>query len=55
MRSAKRAIAALREWIVRLWGSVSGRRRDGELEQELRLHLELAAAAVDPVEALKAE
>ena len=43
MRSDKRPIAALREWIVRLWGSVSGRRPDAELEQELRMHLELAA------------
>jgi putative ABC transport system permease protein len=33
----------LREWVLRLWGSLRPTRRDGELEQELRLHLELAA------------
>jgi putative ABC transport system permease protein len=33
----------LREWILRLWGTVSGRRRDREIEEELRVHLELAA------------
>lgn len=34
----------LREWIARLGGTVGVRRRDGELEEELRTHLELAAA-----------
>jgi len=33
----------LREWVLRLWGTLTGRRRDRELEEELRLHLELAA------------
>jgi predicted permease len=33
-----------REWIARLWGTLSGRRADRELEHELRLHLEFAAA-----------
>ena len=33
----------LREWIHRLWGTLIPRRRDSDLEQELRLHLELAA------------
>src|ERR671924_333699 len=33
----------LREWIHRLWGTLLPRRRDSDLEQELRLHLELAA------------
>jgi hypothetical protein len=33
----------LREWIHRLFGSVHSGRRDDDLEQELRLHLELAA------------
>ena len=33
----------LREWIHRLWGTLLRRRRDSDLEQELRLHLELAA------------
>lgn len=33
----------LREWLHRVLGTVSRRRRDEELEQELRSHLELAA------------
>jgi predicted permease len=33
----------LREWVIRLWGSLRPSRRDAELEEELRLHLELAA------------
>ena len=33
----------LREWIHRLWGTQLPRRRDSDLQQELRLHLELAA------------
>lgn len=33
----------LREWLYRLLGTFSRRRRDEELEQELRSHLELAA------------
>jgi predicted permease len=33
----------LREWVLRFWGTLTGRRRDRELEEELRLHLELAA------------
>ena len=33
----------LQEWARRLWGTLSGRRRDADLEDELRLHLELAA------------
>ena len=33
----------LREWLHRVFGTVSRRRRDEELEQELRSHLELAA------------
>ena len=33
----------LREWIQRLWGTLHPRRRDADLEEELRLHLELAA------------
>jgi putative ABC transport system permease protein len=43
MTSARRPIAALREWISRLWGALGSRRRDAELAEELRLHLELAA------------
>jgi putative ABC transport system permease protein len=33
----------LREWLIRLWGSIRGHQRDLELEEELRIHLELAA------------
>jgi putative ABC transport system permease protein len=33
----------LREWIHRLWGTLLPRRHDSDLEQELRLHLELGA------------
>jgi hypothetical protein len=35
-------MAALHEWVIRLWGAFHPSRRDAELEQELRLHLELA-------------
>jgi macrolide transport system ATP-binding/permease protein len=35
-------MAALREWVIRLWATVRPSRRDAELEEELRLHLELA-------------
>ena len=35
-------MAALREWIIRLWGTLRPGRRDAELEAELRLHVELA-------------
>lgn len=31
-----------REWILRVWGTVTRSRRDAEMEEELRLHLELA-------------
>ena len=33
----------LREWLHRLWGTISQRRRDADLEEELRVHTELAA------------
>jgi predicted permease len=36
-------MAIVREWIVRLWGTLRPGRKDGDLEQELRLHAELAA------------
>jgi putative ABC transport system permease protein len=36
-------MASLREWISRLWGTLRPGRDDRDLEQELRLHLELAA------------
>jgi predicted permease len=35
-------MATLREWVIRLWGTLRPGRRDAELEEELRLHLELA-------------
>ena len=35
----------LREWIHRLWGTLLPGRRNGDLEEELQLHLELAAEA----------
>jgi putative ABC transport system permease protein len=34
----------LREWMVRLWGTLGGRRGDADLEAELRSHEELASA-----------
>jgi putative ABC transport system permease protein len=36
-------MATLREWTRRLWGTLRGNRRDREMEEELRSHLELAA------------
>jgi hypothetical protein len=36
-------MATLREWITRLRGALRRSPKDGDLEQELRLHLELAA------------
>lgn len=35
----------LREWLIRLWGTFRRRRSDADLEQELRVHLDLAAEA----------
>jgi predicted permease len=37
-------MATLREWVIRLWGTLRPSRPDAELEEELRLHLEMAAA-----------
>ena len=34
-----------REWLLRLWGTIRRRRSDDDLENELRLHVELAAEA----------
>ena len=36
-------MATLREWIVRLWGTLRPGRKDRDLERELRLHMEIAA------------
>ena len=36
-------MATLREWVSRLWGTLRRNRTDRDLEEELRLHLELAA------------
>jgi len=35
-------MAMLREWVNRLWGTLRPYRRDADLEEELRVHLELA-------------
>ena len=43
MTRERRLVATLREWIRRLWGTLRPSREDRELEEELRLHLELAA------------
>ena len=36
-------MATLREWMHRLWGTIRPNRREGEMEEELRSHLELLA------------
>ena len=36
-------MALLREWLIRLWQTLRGRRADGDLEEELRSHLAMAA------------
>jgi len=36
-------MASVCEWMRRLWGTLSRNRRDSEMEEELRLHLELAS------------
>jgi len=40
---ANREPATLLEWVSRLWGTLRRHRTDRDLEEELRLHLELAA------------
>lgn len=35
----------IREWVVRLWGTLRPQRADDDLEEELRLHVELARDA----------
>jgi predicted permease len=37
-------MASLREWLLRLWGSLHGGRPDRDLEEELRFHVESATA-----------
>jgi predicted permease len=39
---AQSRTGVLREWVLRLWGTLRPSHRDIELEEELRLHLELA-------------
>jgi predicted permease len=39
------AMATLREWVIRLWQTLGGRRTDADLEAELRAHLAIAADA----------
>ncbi len=36
-------MATMREWMMRLWGTIRRNPRDRDLEEEIRLHLELAA------------
>ena len=36
-------MATFREWCIRLWQTLRGRRADGDLEEELRSHLAMAA------------
>jgi hypothetical protein len=36
-------MARFREWIIRFWRTLRPGRRDADLEQELRVHLEMAA------------
>ncbi len=38
-------MATLQEWLRRFWGTISGRRADADLEEELKLHLELTEEA----------
>jgi hypothetical protein len=35
-------MATLREWVSRLWGSLRRSRQHAELEEKLRLHLDMA-------------
>jgi hypothetical protein len=39
------AMATLREWMIRLWQTLRGRRTDADLEEELRSHIALAVDA----------
>src|SRR5258708_26111713 len=43
MTVPRRPLLMLREWTTRLWGAFHSRRDDRDLEEELRLHLALAA------------
>ena len=36
-------MASFRGWVIRLWRTIRPGRRDADLEEELRLHLEVAA------------
>ena len=40
-------MSTLREWVMRLWGTLWRNARDREIEEELRTHLELAAEQVE--------
>jgi hypothetical protein len=35
-------MTTIREWFSRVWGTVRGNRRDAEMEEELKVHLEFA-------------
>src|SRR5687767_4263324 len=39
-------MAMVREWMRRLWGTIRRHPRDRDLEEEIKLHLELAAEDV---------
>src|SRR4030095_3739692 len=39
--SKEESMATLREWMRRLWGTIRPNRREVEMEEELRSHLEL--------------
>ena len=47
-------MARLREWIARVWGTLRPGRQDGDLEQELRLHQELAGERGGVAQAVEA-
>src|SRR6516164_1265807 len=40
-------MSTLREWVMRLWGTLRRSARDREIEEELRAHLELAAEQME--------
>jgi hypothetical protein len=41
-------MTTLREWMHRWWGSFRRHARDSEIQEELRVHLELAAEQMQP-------
>ena len=47
-------MARLREWVIRVWGTLRPDRQDHDLEQELRLHQELAGENGGVAQAMEA-